>query len=227
MVEVKVVGLSLDDTSKAPILVLRNTATEELLPIWIGAMEAMAISVALNSVDVPRPLTHDLLLNTVSALGAHLVGVDIIDVREGTYYAELNLVVHGQHQRVDCRPSDGIALALRASVPILVSEHVLEQAASDRLRPSVPEEGFLVRRSGDNATDMARGDAADGARPQPRPLIRTGGRPSIKAVVTPSKQGGGPTIAPGTPPGSATGSEPEDKLAELLKSLDPETKYRM
>ena len=160
MVEMKVVGLSLDESTKAPILVLRREESDELLPIWIGAMEAMAISLALNNVDVPRPLTHDLLLHTLHALRAELVAVDLVDLREGTYFAELVLIAGGRQARVDCRPSDGIALALRAGVPILVREDVLRRAAEDRMRP-MQDDSAVLRAPGDTTLGMTREQLAE------------------------------------------------------------------
>lgn len=238
MIEMKVVGLSLDDATKAPILVLRREAGEELLPIWIGAMEAMAISIALNSVDVPRPLTHDLLLNTLRSLGAQLVAVDVVDLRDGTYFAELDVLLNGSRTRVDCRPSDAIALALRADVPIFVSEDVLRRAAEDRLRPNLDENA--VRRPTDAASAMAREETAR------RGVRRKAGQPpwadgeagspiSVEqiarvreAVVDP--HAANPTTDQDPNQSADQPRDPhdlEEQLAELLRSLDPETKYRM
>ncbi len=246
MVEMKVVGLSLDDATKAPILVLRREAGEELLPIWIGAMEAMAISIALNSVDVPRPLTHDLLLNTLRSLGAQLVAVDVVDLRDGTYFAELDILHGGSRTRVDCRPSDAIALALRADVPIFVSEDVLRRAAEDRMRPDLDDNA--IRRPMDAASAMAREQNAR------RDMLRKSGQPpwadgeaGVAGIVeqmarTRDAKAAGSSDASGTsgtnaPDGDAqerhaprdahAPHDLEEQLAELLRSLDPETKYRM
>ncbi len=231
MVEMKVVGLSLDDATKAPILVLRREAGEELLPIWIGAMEAMAISIALNSVDVPRPLTHDLLLNTLRSLGAQLVAVDVVDLRDGTYFAELDILQGGTRTRVDCRPSDAIALALRADVPIFVSEDVLRRAAEDRMRPNLDENA--PRRPADAASAMAREEAAR------RDVRRKAGQPPwadgevgvagiVEQMARARDAGAAPDAAGGEDAGPARDPHDlEEQLAELLRSLDPETKYRM
>ncbi len=125
MVEMTVFGLALDEDSQMPILILKDTSEDIIFPIWIGAMEAMSISMALNKVAVPRPMTHDLVLTILEKMETRLVAVEIISIHEGTYYAEL--VLHGEsgERRVDCRPSDSIALALRAEVPIRVSEEVI------------------------------------------------------------------------------------------------------
>lgn len=125
MVEMTVFGLALDEDSQMPILILKDTTEDIIFPIWIGAMEAMSISMALNKVAVPRPMTHDLVLNILDKLSTRLTAVEIVSIHEGTYYAELVLRVEEGERRVDCRPSDSIALALRAEVPIRVSEEVI------------------------------------------------------------------------------------------------------
>jgi bifunctional DNase/RNase len=120
-----VFGLALDEDSQMPILILKDTTEDIIFPIWIGAMEAMSISMALNKVAVPRPMTHDLVLNILDKLSTRLTAVEIVSIHEGTYYAELVLRVEEGEKRVDCRPSASIALALRAEVPIRVSEDVI------------------------------------------------------------------------------------------------------
>ncbi len=125
MVEMTVFGLALDEDSQMPILILKDTTEDIIFPIWIGAMEAMSISMALNKVAVPRPMTHDLILNVLEKLAVRLEAVEIVSIHEGTYYAELVLRSESGERRVDCRPSDSIALALRAEVPIRVSTEVI------------------------------------------------------------------------------------------------------
>ncbi len=139
MVEMKVFGLALDEDSQVPVLVLKDMEEKRVLPIWIGAMEAMAISLALNDVKLPRPMTHDLLLKAFEALDAKVTAVDVVSLRDGTYYAEIVVDQQGKSKRIDCRPSDGIALALRAAARISVAEEVLEQAAQE----SSPVDGKL------------------------------------------------------------------------------------
>ncbi|GAB7079740.1 bifunctional nuclease family protein [Megalodesulfovibrio paquesii] len=134
MVEMKVYGLALDEDTQVPVLVLKDLAGNTVLPIWIGAMEAMAISLALNNVSMPRPMTHDLLLSALKALDARVEGVEVVSLQDGTYYAEIRVLQGESLRRVDCRPSDGIALALRAEAPIRVHEDVLAQAATDSLQ---------------------------------------------------------------------------------------------
>lgn len=125
MVEMMVFGLALDEDSQMPILILKDTSEDIIFPIWIGAMEAMSISMALNKVAVPRPMTHDLILNVLEKMSTRLEAVEIVSIHEGTYYAELVLRTESGEKRVDCRPSDSIALALRAEVPIRVAEDVI------------------------------------------------------------------------------------------------------
>ncbi|EHJ47188.1 protein of unknown function DUF151 [Solidesulfovibrio carbinoliphilus subsp. oakridgensis] len=131
MIEMKVFGLALDEESQVPVLILKDLQEKAVLPIWIGAMEAMAISLALNDVSLPRPMTHDLLLNMIHKLDAHVVAVHVTELTEGTYYADIEVEVEGGIRRIDSRPSDAIALALRAKAPILVSEPVLDQVANE------------------------------------------------------------------------------------------------
>lgn len=130
MVEMKVFGLAMDEKSQAPVLILKNSTEERVLPIWIGAMEAMSISLALNKVVFPRPMTHDLLLSVVEGLGGHVNAVEVTNIDDGTFYAELVVDHGGEILRIDSRPSDAIAVAVRAEAAILVHEEVLEEAGT-------------------------------------------------------------------------------------------------
>jgi len=127
MVEMSVFGLALDEESQMPLLILKDKEEKVVFPIWIGTMEAMAVSMVINKVRMPRPMTHDLFLNTIRDLEADLVAVEITAIREGTFFAELVLKTAAGEKRIDARPSDSIALALRAEVPIRVHDEVLEQ----------------------------------------------------------------------------------------------------
>lgn len=129
MVEVEIFGLALDDKNKSPIIVLKEEGGR-VVPIWIGAMEAMAISMAINQVPFPRPMTHDLLLNTIRSLKGTVTRVEITDIESGTFFAEIIVAIEGDTKRIDSRPSDAIALAVRAECPILVSESVFEEAGT-------------------------------------------------------------------------------------------------
>ena len=125
--EVQVFGLILDEETKMPVVILRAVEGEETLPIQIGLSEAAAIAAALEKVEFPRPMTHDLLMNVLETLGARLVRVEIVDLREGTFYGLLHLKKARGQVTVDVRPSDAIALALRAKASIFVADEVFRK----------------------------------------------------------------------------------------------------
>jgi hypothetical protein len=127
MVEMKIFGLALDEQSQVPLLILKDKEEKQVLPIWIGAMEAMSISISLNKVSISRPLTHDLMIRILGTLEAEISKVVVVDLKEGTYYAEIHLEQNNQTYLVDSRPSDAIALAVRCDVPIFANEALLEQ----------------------------------------------------------------------------------------------------
>ena len=132
MVPMKVLGLTLEAENNAPILVLQQDGGSEILPIWIGASEALAISVALNGTRLDRPLTHETMFQAIRALDADIGAVDVIALRDGTYHAELEIVRGEKAVRVDCRPSDGVALAVRCDAPIRVAREVLAETSATR-----------------------------------------------------------------------------------------------
>ena len=111
--------------SNQPIVLLRDTQSDRFLPIWIGAVEATAIAFAQQGVEPERPLTHDLLRDVISNVGRTLERVDITDLRDGIFFADL---VFDNGVTVSARPSDAIALALRTGSPLFAAEHVLEEA---------------------------------------------------------------------------------------------------
>jgi bifunctional DNase/RNase len=127
--EVTVAGVTVDPVTKSPIVVLREPDSGNVVPIWIGLLEANAIALALDGTELPRPMTHDLMKSILLATGSRLLSVEIADIRESTYYALLYIEGNGESVRVDARPSDAIALALRCGARILVSETVLAQSA--------------------------------------------------------------------------------------------------
>jgi len=110
------------------VVMLRKPGEERVLPIFIGAAEAQAIALHVNKVQVPRPLTHDLLKNVLDFLECRLKHIEVCELREGTFYAKLVLDRDGTVMEVDSRPSDAIALALRCGAPIYVDEKVMEEA---------------------------------------------------------------------------------------------------
>jgi len=127
-IEMRVKGVALDPEREAPVVLLSDVSGTFSLPIYIGVVEATAIAMHLDGVQVGRPLTHDLMKNLLEALGARLERVEVCDLKEGTYYATLHLAVDGQSLRVDARPSDGIALAVRCGAPISVDETVIDES---------------------------------------------------------------------------------------------------
>lgn len=156
MVEMRVFGLTIDPQTKTPIVVLREVEGETVLPVWVGAMEAMAVSLVLNKESLPRPLTHDLLLMALKALKTGLVKVEITDLTDGVFFALLVLQGPGGLVRVDCRPSDAIALAMRAEAPIMVNEDVLRRAAEAQLKAEQRLHEEVLSPVPDAATDMVR-----------------------------------------------------------------------
>jgi bifunctional DNase/RNase len=129
MVEVTLVGVRVELPTNQPIVLLKERDGGRFLPIWIGAVEATAIAFALQGVVTQRPMTHDLLKNIVEELAVTVEGIDITELREGTFYAVIRMRAHGQSYEVSSRPSDAIALAVRAGAPIFAAEEVLEEAS--------------------------------------------------------------------------------------------------
>jgi bifunctional DNase/RNase len=124
--KVTVYGVSFDVASKQPIVLLKVEGKNRFLPIWIGHPEAAAILMKLQNADLPRPMTHDLLAVTIEQLSASVTGVLVTELRDNTFYAVLLLETGGQEIRLDSRPSDAIALAVRTNAPIFVSSELLE-----------------------------------------------------------------------------------------------------
>ena len=134
MVEMELVGVRLELPANTPIVLLREQeGRRRVLPIYIGGPEAAAIAYALEGVQSPRPLTHDLMKNVLDELGVHLVRVLVTDMREHTYFAELHLERDGQLTTVSSRPSDSIALAVRTGSPIFAVEHVVDEYAQEQV----------------------------------------------------------------------------------------------
>ncbi|MFT4044091.1 MAG: bifunctional nuclease family protein [Gordonia sp. (in: high G+C Gram-positive bacteria)] len=125
MSEMRVVGIRVEPPQSQPVLLLREVDGERYLPIWIGQSEAASIALRQKGIEPPRPLTHDLIVNLIEQFGQTLVEVRIVDMQEGTFYAEM---VFAGDVRVSARPSDSIAVALRAEVPIIADEEVLAEA---------------------------------------------------------------------------------------------------
>ncbi len=137
-IEMQLKGLILDPTSDVPVVILRQEGGSVFLPIWIGVFEANAIALAVEGIQTPRPMTHDLLRSVLESLGSRLERVEIHALIEGTFHARLRLIRGGREglepegaaDIVDSRPSDAIALALRAGAPIWIAQSVLDGAMS-------------------------------------------------------------------------------------------------
>jgi bifunctional DNase/RNase len=136
-------GLMLDPSSNVPIVILKQEDSQVFLPIWIGVFEANAIALRIEEVETPRPMTHDLLHQTLKTLGAAVEKVVISDLRENTFYARIHLSRNGEALQMDARPSDAIALAVRAEAPIFVSQPVLEKAQAVDLASQATDEEKL------------------------------------------------------------------------------------
>lgn len=223
MILMHVVGLTVDEKTKTPIVLLQDESGYELLPIWVGAMEAMAISLGLSGKTLPRPLTHDLLLETLLACNAMLMSVAITDIRNNTYYATLYINHGSDNLAVDCRPSDAIALALRMSVPIHVSPVVVEKAAAARILVN-DAHSPLTSPPADIATDMLRHAAQNlwnqrnkGEEKNPTDTFR----PHVATVKNPAQ-----TNAQKNSPEKNIEDE-EQRMAALLRNLEPESSRKM
>jgi uncharacterized protein len=142
VIEVELVGVRVELPANQPIVLLKERQGTRYLPIWIGAVEATAIAFALQGVETPRPLTHDLLVDVLDGLDVSLEAVHVTELRDGTFYAELRLSRDGQTTVVSSRPSDAIAIASRLeSVPIFAAEDVMTEAGLE-IEPT--EEGIEV-----------------------------------------------------------------------------------
>lgn len=192
LIEVRVQSLG-KDPAKHPVVLLREKGGERLLPIWIGHPEASIIALHLADQYLTRPLTHDLLLSVVGQLDGRLERVAITHVRNNTYYAELLIDLDGETIRVDARPSDAIALALRAKAPLFADDQLL-----DRIELEIEDP--------DDATDLT-GPGADA--------------PDASAGTDPG--GGAGSIPTGGTGGTHGGrSLTPEELQRYLRSLNPE-----
>ncbi|MEW6544148.1 MAG: bifunctional nuclease family protein [Nitrospirota bacterium] len=129
----KVRGLMFDPYNNAFIVLLRDEETNDMLPIWVGKSEASAISFALENVAPPRPMTHDLMKALLDTVDAKVISVVVTDLKDNTYYARIHLMCEDSEFAIDSRPSDAIALALRANAPIFAKEEVIRKQASEEL----------------------------------------------------------------------------------------------
>jgi hypothetical protein len=129
VIRVNVKGIAYD-MSGNPIILLTDQEEERVLPIWVGLLEAHSIAVALGQIAVPRPLTHDLFKSACEAIGARISQVVITDLKDSTFYAEVHLALPEHGLVLDARPSDAVALALRAAAPVYVTDKLTEHMLS-------------------------------------------------------------------------------------------------
>jgi uncharacterized protein len=129
MHEMVIYGVSFDMVGKQPIVLLKTADGNRFLPIWIGHPEAAAILMRLQGATTPRPMTHDLVTDMLAQLDARVVRIAVTELRDNTFYALITVSIDGSEIEIDSRPSDAIALAVRAEAPIFAAEAVIEESA--------------------------------------------------------------------------------------------------
>ena len=143
LVEVKVDSLRVSLTNQQRIIVLKQIDDDRYLPIWIGPFESEAITIALQEVEISRPQTHDLVKNAITLMDGEIKNVLIKDLQDDIFFGSINIESEGKKLELDSRPSDAIAIAIRAHVPILVAKKVMEEASivPEEINPDdIPEE---------------------------------------------------------------------------------------
>ena len=128
LIEMKVFGLAIDPLTNTPIVILKDLEEKNAIPIWIGLFEASAIATELEKISFSRPMTHDLLTGMLKTLNVEISQIVINDLKSNTFFAIIHLVRNGETITVDSRPSDAIALALRANATIFVDEKVIQKS---------------------------------------------------------------------------------------------------
>jgi bifunctional DNase/RNase len=141
--EMVIYGVSFDLVGKQPIVLLKTADGNKFLPIWIGHPEAAAILMKLQGATTPRPMTHDLVTEILGQLEATVVRIAVTELRDNTFYAQITVQVNGTEIEVDSRPSDAIALAIRADAPIFAADDVIEESAIEFEGEEVNEEEMV------------------------------------------------------------------------------------
>lgn len=139
-IEMKIRGLMMDPAANTPIIILKDVNGDSMLPIWVGPFEANAIAVEIEKMASQRPMTHDLVKNIIWELGATVRRIVITHLIENTFYAVIEMVRNGEVVVLDSRPSDAIALALRADCPIYVNEEVIKSSSASFTEEPSPQE---------------------------------------------------------------------------------------
>jgi bifunctional DNase/RNase len=143
MQQMVVYGVSFDMVGKQPIVLLKTAEGNKFLPIWIGHPEAAAILMKLQGAAAPRPMTHDLFTQILEQLQARLVKIAVTELRDNTFYALITLAVDGTEVEIDSRPSDAIALAVRAGAPIFAADDVIEESGIEFEHEEATEEEIV------------------------------------------------------------------------------------
>ena len=144
--EARIDGLALDMTTNSPVVVLAALETDRVLPIWIGHAEAWGIAMQLSGVEAQRPMTYDLIKSIISSLEAVVSRVEITELREQTFYAQIWLDVNGKQHQIDSRPSDSIAIALKTGARIYVNEVLFNlQTGESDATPNIPNDPESLR----------------------------------------------------------------------------------
>jgi bifunctional DNase/RNase len=127
-IKMKVAGLTIDPLTNTPIVILKDLDEKKAIPIWIGLFEASAIATEMEKITFSRPMTHDLIYEILKTINVEVIKIEIHDLRNNTFFASIHLLKDGNILVVDSRPSDAIALSLRANAPIFVAEKVIEKS---------------------------------------------------------------------------------------------------
>lgn len=217
MIAMHVIGLSIDEQNQSPVVVLRDDSGERLLSVWLGALEAIAISLSLSGGQLPRPLTHDLLLNVLQSCGASLTSVSITHRQEGIYHARLSLQQGPHSMDIDCRPSDAITLAVRLGLPVYVSPELLHKSENVSA-PDSADKTLLLQ----SPIEIAAYIQHQSSMRLRRSLAKISATQKSPSPQSPSQD----AVKPSAPP-AAPISDEEQRCAELLRSLEPESRRKM
>lgn len=139
-IEMRIRTIMMDPNADTPVVVLKDIGGDAMLPIWIGAFEANAIALEIEKSVAQRPTTHDLIKNVIRQMGATIRRVVITDLVDNTYFAVIEMIKEGEIMVIDARPSDAIALALRADCPIYVDQEVINNSSSESVSEASPAE---------------------------------------------------------------------------------------
>ena len=143
MIKSKINGLALDVTTNSPVVTITPADSDKILPIWIGHYEAWAISMEISGIASKRPLTHDLILSVIKGMKGEIERVEIVDLKDQTFYALISININGETVKIDARPSDSIALALKAKAPIFVNEELFNMKKEQMEQSGLPDNESL------------------------------------------------------------------------------------